>query len=106
MDPIHDQPLAGTCAKGTLWGLTRTGGLIMGAVLASILLVDPPIPAGRAAEAPPYVPAGETWIEPKAAARPDTTVEAPAADRAEETGRKGDFAAERKPRKSRGRRDG
>jgi hypothetical protein len=69
MDRIHDQPLAEACAKGTLWGLTRTGGLILAAVLASILLIDLPIPA-REPEPPPYVPAAETWIEPGAAVKP------------------------------------
>jgi hypothetical protein len=63
MDQIRDQAGAGTCAKGTLLGLTRTGGLLMAAVLASILLIDLPIPAGRVAEAPPYVPAADSWIE-------------------------------------------
>ena len=75
MDQSHDQPLAGTCAKGTLWGaareLARTGGLVtglvVGAVLASILLIDLPMPAGHAGKAPPYVPAAEHWIEPGAA---------------------------------------
>ncbi len=75
MDQSHDQPLAGTCAKGTLWGAMRellcTGGLVtglvMGAVLASIMLVDLPMPTSHAAKAPPYVPAAEHWIEPGAA---------------------------------------
>lgn len=67
MNRIHDQPLARTCAKGTLWRrLARTGGLVMGAALASLLLVDLPIPTGRTTSAPPYVPAAETWIEPGA----------------------------------------
>jgi hypothetical protein len=63
MDQIRDQAGARTCAKGTLLGLTRTGGLLMGAVLASILLIDLPIPAGGLAETPPYVPAADSWIE-------------------------------------------
>jgi hypothetical protein len=70
MDQIHDQPLAGACAKGTLWGLTRTGGLILAAVLASIHLIDLPIPA-REPEPPPYVPAAETWIVPGRTLRVD-----------------------------------
>lgn len=65
MEQIHGQVIMRTCAKGTLLGLTRTGGLIMGAVLASILLVDLPIPS-REPEPPSYVPASETWIEPGA----------------------------------------
>ena len=51
--------------------LTRTGGLLVGAVLAGMLLVDLPIPAGRPMlrSAPPYVPAADSWIEPGAASR-------------------------------------
>ena len=44
----------------------------MGAVLAGMLLVDPPIPVGRAdapSSAPPYVPASDSWIEPGAVSR-------------------------------------
>jgi hypothetical protein len=71
MNQIHDQSLAGTCAKRTLWALTWKlaciGTLVMGAVLVSVLLVDLPIPARRATKAPPYVPAAERWIEPGAA---------------------------------------
>jgi hypothetical protein len=55
-----------TCAKGTLLGLTRTGGLLIAAVLASILLVDLPMstgPWGGTPSAPAYVPASERWIE-------------------------------------------
>jgi hypothetical protein len=73
MKRIHDQPLAGMCAKGTLLGLTRTGGLVACAVLASILLVGLPLRVERAAEAPAYVPAAETWIEPGAASRTEAT---------------------------------
>lgn len=65
MDRFRDQPGTRTCAKGTLLGLTRTGSLLMAAVLAGILLVDLPIPA-RMVEAPPppaYVPASDEWIE-------------------------------------------
>jgi hypothetical protein len=87
MEQIHDQPLAGTCAKETLWGLTRTGGLIVGAVLASMLLVDLPIPNGRAFDALPYVPAAETWIEPKSASRHQAVDEPAALDHAAESGR-------------------
>jgi hypothetical protein len=105
MNQIHDRPLAGTCAKGTLWGLTRTGGLVVGAVLASILLVDLPIPGGRGAEAPPYVPAAETWIEPKAASPAEATVKSEAVDRGEESGPRPDLTAA-KERPSRDKRGG
>jgi hypothetical protein len=105
MNQIHDQPLAGACAKGTLLGLTRTGGLVACAVLASILLVDLPIPIGRGAEAPPYVPAAETWIEPQAASRAEATVKSEAVDRAEESGPRPDLTAE-KERPSRDKREG
>ena len=67
MDQIHDQPLAAACAKeprwGSLGGTLRTGGLIAGAVLASLLMVELPMPLGGASEPPPYVPAGDAWIE-------------------------------------------
>jgi hypothetical protein len=63
MDQIRDRPLAGACAKGTLLGLSRTGCLVGCVALASLLLVDLPIPIGGAADAPAYVPARETWIE-------------------------------------------
>jgi hypothetical protein len=76
MDQIHDQALAGTCAKGTLWGTLRIGGLIAGAVLASLLMVELPLPLGGASEPPPYVPASDTWIELGAPARVETPVEA------------------------------
>jgi hypothetical protein len=99
MDGIHVEPQAGACAKGTLWGLPRAGALVMGAVLATILLVDLPVPIGRTADAPPYVPAAETWIEPGAASRPE------AADRADESAPRPTLTAE-KERPSRDRRDG
>jgi hypothetical protein len=80
MHQIHDQSLAGTRAKGPLWGLTWQlaciGTLVMGALLASMLLIDLPIPTGRATEAPPYVPAAERWIEPGAASHTGSSVEA------------------------------
>jgi hypothetical protein len=84
MNPIHDQPLAGTCAKGTLWGptckLACIGTLLIGAVLASMLLIDLPSPIGRATEAPPYVPAAERWIELGAASHSRSSVEAAVVD--------------------------
>jgi hypothetical protein len=66
MQQTFDRQGTPACAKGTLSGLTRTGGLLMGAILACLLLVDPPIPADRAdaPSAAPYVPASDTWIEP------------------------------------------
>lgn len=80
MDQIHDQPLAGTCAKGTLWGptckLACAGFLVMAAVLASLLLIDLPIPTGHATKAPPYVPAAERWIEPGAVSQSGSPAEA------------------------------
>jgi hypothetical protein len=55
--------------------------LLMGAVLACMLSVDLPIPAGRAADsqgpAQAYVPASDSWIElgpsahPEASGQPD-----------------------------------
>ena len=42
MDQAFDRPGTGTCAKRTLGGLTRTGVLLMGAVLACMLSVDLP----------------------------------------------------------------
>jgi hypothetical protein len=54
------------CAKWTL-GVLRTGTLLAGAVFASMLMVDPPLPAGLAGDArggaEPYVPASDRWIE-------------------------------------------
>jgi hypothetical protein len=59
-----DQPIdpngTGACAKRTLGPIVRTGLLLSGAVLASVLAVDLPA-ADRAAE--PYVPASGPWIE-------------------------------------------
>jgi hypothetical protein len=67
VDHPFDRPGTETCAKRTLGGLTRTGVLLMGAVLACILSVDLPIPAGRAADGQGpgqgYVPASDRWIE-------------------------------------------
>ena len=63
MNTIHDRPLAGTCAKGTLLGPTRTGALLIGIALAGLMLVELPLPIGSASETPPYVPASETWID-------------------------------------------
>jgi hypothetical protein len=79
MHQTDDQPLAGTCAKGTPWGmackLTCAGILILAAVLASMLLVDLPIPSARP-KAPPYVPAADRWIKPGAASQPGSAAEA------------------------------
>lgn len=68
MDQAYDRPGTETCAKWTLGGFTRTGLLLMGAVLACILTIDLPIPTGRVAAdgqgaAQPYVPASGNWIE-------------------------------------------
>lgn len=67
MDQPFDRPGTETCAKRTLGGLTRTGVLLLSAVLACILSVDLPIPARRAADgqgpAQGYVPASDRWIE-------------------------------------------
>src|SRR5262245_60560623 len=68
--PINGRAGTATCAKGTLQAWTRrcarTGGvvtLLMGAVLASTFLVDPPSSLERAPEVRPYVPASDAWIE-------------------------------------------
>ena len=80
MDNAIDQPGTGACAKGTLRGVARTGILLLGAALASVLLVDPPIPVGRAADgqsAPqPVVPASERWIELGGSPRVETALPA------------------------------
>jgi hypothetical protein len=55
-----------TCAKATLRSIARTGFLLMGGALASVLLVDLPVPAGRAADGQgatqSHVPASDKWI--------------------------------------------
>jgi hypothetical protein len=65
---------AAPAARG-LGGVARTGVLLMGMALASVLLVDLPIPAGRAADGPgapqSHVPASERWIDPGVPQRPD-----------------------------------
>jgi hypothetical protein len=70
LDQIHDQRLAGTCAKGTpwvqTWKLACIGTLVIGAVLISVLLDDLLIPSASPTKAPRYVPAAERWIEPGA----------------------------------------
>jgi hypothetical protein len=75
-----DRPEAEACAKGTLRGVARTGILLLGAVLASVLLVDPPIPVSSAADsqgAPQsVVPASERWIELGASPRAGTPLPA------------------------------
>jgi hypothetical protein len=80
MDKVIDQPGTDACAKGTLRGVARTGILLLGAALASVLLVDPPIPVGRAADgqsAPqPVVPASERWIELGGSPRVETALPA------------------------------
>jgi hypothetical protein len=63
MNEVMDRPRADACAKGTLRGIARTGILLLGAALASILLVDPPIPADAPGAAQSVVPASERWIE-------------------------------------------
>jgi hypothetical protein len=71
MRDIHDRPKTPACAKETRFGRLRgrlaTGGLLLAGVLASIFLVDPPVPLSRltaqAPSAPAYVPASERWIE-------------------------------------------
>jgi hypothetical protein len=77
VDKAYDLPGTGTCAKWTLAGRTRTGLLLMGAVLACVLSVDLPIPAGRAADgqgtAQPYVPASGDWIELGPSAGPEAS---------------------------------
>ena len=76
MNKVTDQPGADACAKGTLRGVARTGILLLGAALASVLLVDPPIPVSRAADgqgaAQSVVPASERWIELGASLRAET----------------------------------
>lgn len=73
VDQGSDRSKTDTCAKRTLSSVVRTGTLLMGAVLASVLMVDLPAPAGLAAGGEgaiqPYVPASETWIELGAPAR-------------------------------------
>jgi hypothetical protein len=80
MDQVMDQPGADACAKGMLRGVARTGILLLGAALASVLLVDPPIPVSRAADgqgAPQsVVPASERWIELGASPRAETALPA------------------------------
>jgi hypothetical protein len=62
-----DSPETEACAKWTLGGLTLTGVLLMGAVLASVLMVKLPLPIGQAADGQgatqPFVPASSKWIE-------------------------------------------
>jgi hypothetical protein len=62
-------------AASGLSGLARTGVLLMGMAVASVLLVDLPIPAGRAADgqgaSQPYVPASDRWIDLGVPQRPD-----------------------------------
>jgi hypothetical protein len=56
-----DRTETAACAKRTRAAVVRTAALLIGAVLASILAVDLPVPAAnRSAE--PYVPASERWI--------------------------------------------
>jgi hypothetical protein len=77
VDQVSDRSKTDTCAKRTLGSVVRTGALLMGAVLASILMVDLPTPAGLAARGEtatrPYVPASDTWIELGAPARSRAT---------------------------------
>jgi hypothetical protein len=79
VDQAFDRPGTETCAKRTLGGLTRTGVLLMAAVLACILSVDLPIPAGRAADgqgpAQAYVPASDRWIELGPSADPEASLQ-------------------------------
>jgi hypothetical protein len=79
MQQTFDRQETRMCAKGTLSGITRSGGLLMGAVLASMLLVDLPVPVGRAdapSAAPPFIPAADSWIRPGAASRHQAPYEA------------------------------
>jgi hypothetical protein len=73
VDQGSDRSKTDICAKRTLGSVVRTGALLMGAILASVLMVDLPAPAGLAAGGEgatrPYVPASETWIELGAPAR-------------------------------------
>jgi hypothetical protein len=80
MSKAMDRAGADACAKGTLRGVVRTGILLLGAVLASVLLVDPPIPVSRAEDGQEarrsIVPASERWIELGAEGRADTALPA------------------------------
>jgi hypothetical protein len=67
VDQVSDRSKTDTCAKRTLGSVVRIGALLMGAVLASVLMVELPTPAGLAAGGGggtrPFVPASDTWIE-------------------------------------------
>ena len=78
MDQAIDRTGTEACAKRTLVGVTRTGVLLTGAVLASILAVELPLPAGQAAEGAAYVPASDRWIELGAETAPLTPPPLPA----------------------------
>lgn len=63
MNQVVDRRKTRTCAKWTL-GVLRTGTLLAGAAFASMLMVDPPSPAGcAAADSRGVVRASDKWIE-------------------------------------------
>jgi hypothetical protein len=80
MNKVTDQSGVDVCANGRLRGVARTGILLLAAALASVLLVDPPIPVGRAADGQgalqSVVPASERWIELGATRRAETALPA------------------------------
>lgn len=94
MDQVVDRPESGqetgqaigqeigTCAKWTLGrilrsGALRTGALLAAAAFATLLTIDLPLPASRAADGAgtvPYVPASDKWIELGVPQRPAAAV--------------------------------
>ena len=94
MDQVVDRPESGqetrqktgqeigTCAKWTLGrvlrsGALRTCALLAAAAFATLLTVDLPLPASRAADGAgtvPYVPASDKWIELGVPQRPAAAV--------------------------------
>ena len=90
MDQVVDPPESGqetgqeieTCAKWTLGRILRSGALrtcalLAAAAFASLLTVDLPLPASRAADGAGtvrYVPASEKWIELGVPQRPAAAV--------------------------------
>ena len=59
-----DHPETGVSSGARVWRAARTALLLLGGVVASIYMVQPPVPAaGRPAEASTYVPASDKWVE-------------------------------------------
>ena len=114
MDQIVDRTGKETHAKRRSGGVLRTGCLLAAAGVASLLMVDVPLPASGATEdakaARGYVPASDTWIElgvpqrPAASARsrsvPDR-LQADLLDGAAAASPAAEAAPDAKPRQSR-----